>query len=78
MGRGCDEVIGERELARAMRFAAFDEAGARKTGAKLGGVELMLGREILHAAPAVLAEDDNRHGFERCGLRQHMREERNS
>ena len=61
-----------------MRFAAFDEAGARKTGAKLGGVELMLGREILHAAPAVLAEDDNRHGFERRSFRKLLREKWNS
>src|ERR1700730_9516779 len=78
MGSGRYEVVGERELAGAMRIAAFDEAGARKTGAKLGRVELLLGRESLHAAAAVLAEHDNRHDFERRSLRQHMRGERNS
>src|SRR2546430_8191019 len=78
MGRGCHEVVGERELAGAMRIAAFDEAGARKTSAKLGRVEFLLGRELLHAAAAVLAEHDNRHDFERRSLRQHVRGERNS
>jgi hypothetical protein len=38
----------------------------------------MLGREILHAAPAVLAEDDNRHGFERRSFRKLLREKWNS
>src|ERR1700731_1197377 len=48
MGRGRYEVVGEGELAGAMRIAAFDEAGARKTGTKLGGVEFLLGRELVH------------------------------
>ena len=78
MGRGCNEVVGERELARAMRIAAFDEARARETATKLGSVEFLLGREFLHGAAAVLAEHHNWHGIERRSLRQIMREEWNS
>jgi hypothetical protein len=59
-----------------MCLPAFDEPGARETGAKLGRVEFLLGRELLHAAPAVLAKDDNGHNLVRRYLGLPLRDER--
>ena len=77
MRRGCNEIIGERKLTGAMRLPAFDEPGARETGAKLGRAKLLLSREFLDAAAAVFAEDDNGHDLIGRHLRQFMRQERN-
>jgi hypothetical protein len=57
MGCRRNKVVRKRELARSMGIAAFNQARARKSGPKLAWIELLLGRKLVHASPAVFAKD---------------------
>src|SRR5262249_21131991 len=78
MCRGRHKVVGERELARPMRIAAFDKARSGETGAKLCRVKLLLRRELLDTATAVFPEDDNRRDPEPLAFRQVLQNKRRS
>ena len=66
VGSSGDDIVGQGQLARAVRVAALDEAGRLMLVRELDGIEIMFGREHFRQPARVLAEHDDR-GDSQCG-----------